>query len=358
MLLARYIGRRVAGTFLAVLGASLGIVLAVDFADHANQFTGPGWGRAAALLYACKAAVMGYQLAPAALLVAVELAIASLKRRGEITAIRALGVSPWIVLLPCLVVGTALAAGLFVADESIVGRAGRKADEITTRRFQVWGDYSVWFGQRRWFRSGRTVYFLRDVGSDDSYENVSVFELTPGFRLSRRLDADSIRPLPDGKWQVRNGSLRTIDGAGGSTVTEIANGAVALEEPARSFAVRSGRPDQLRLGELRQEIDERRAVGLRDTPYIVELQAKLTHPILAVPIAAIGAALSLRQRRRDAVAVAMVEGLGASAVIWIGIVAAKGASLSGRLAPWAGPWLLLAIAVVAAAALVRLALSR
>ncbi len=358
MLLARYIGRGVVASFLGVLAAALIVVLGIEFADHAHQYTGENWASAAALLYACKAAITGYQLAPATLLIAVELAVASFKRRGEVTAMRALGISPALIVIPCLVVGCAVAGAMFVADETVVGTAGRKADDITVHRFFVWGDWSTWYGPRRWFRSGRTLYFLRDVDPDGSYRNASVFELTPDFRLKRRLDADLIRPDPDGRWHVRHGTLRTLEERGGSTVTTIAEGDIALDEPARAFAVHTGRPEQLKLGELRREIDERREVGLRDRPYIVALHTKFTHSLSAIPLAVIGAALSLRQRRRDVAAVAMVEGLGAVAVVWAGNVLVRAASVEGRLAPWVGPWMLLGVLAVVAIALTRRALSR
>jgi lipopolysaccharide export system permease protein len=358
MLVVRYIGRRVVGAFVGVFLAALVVVLGIEFADHAHHYSGPGWVSAVVVLYACKAAVMGYQLAPAALLIGVELAIASLKRRGELTAMRALGFSPWFAIRPCLTVGTGLAILLFAANESFVGRASRRADEITTGRFSVWGDYSTWFGQRRWFRSGRTIYFLRDARPDGAYGNVSVFELTADFRLKRRLDAKSIEPLPDGRWRVVDGVLRSMVDAGDSRVENLTAADLRLDEPARSFAVHAGRPDQLRFAELRNEIAERRQIGLRDGPYVVALQGKLTHPLMAIPFALVGAALSLRPRRRDAPAVAMVEGLGAVAVLWIGDVMVQAASLGGRLAPWAGPWLLIGLACLGAALLARAALSR
>jgi lipopolysaccharide export system permease protein len=358
VILTRYVGRRVVVVFFGVLAAALVVVLGIDFADRAHIYVGEGWASAVGSLYACRAAVMGYQLAPAVLLVAVELAVASLKRRGEVTAMRALGISPARVILPCLAVGFCLAVSLFAANESIVGRAARRVDEIMAERFFIHGDWETWYGQRRWFRSGRTVYFLRDADVDGSYRDASIFELTPDFRLKSRVDAESLRPLANGRWQAERGTIRRFDGDAESQVDSFDARELALDEPARSFSVRTGRPDSLRFLELRQEIRERREVGLKETPYVVALHAKVTHPLMAIPLALVGAALSLRPRRRDAAAVAMVEGLGAVAVIWAATVVFRAAAVGGRFAPWLGPWLVLAIAMVAAAVFAKRAVSQ
>ncbi|MGB8931482.1 MAG: LptF/LptG family permease, partial [Anaeromyxobacteraceae bacterium] len=88
MILFRYIARR---ALLASLGAMAGVVaiyLAVDFVDNANSFSGPGWGWVALELYADKAAVVGYQTAPAALLLGAAIAASGFRQTREWTALR------------------------------------------------------------------------------------------------------------------------------------------------------------------------------------------------------------------------------------------------------------------------------
>src|SRR5438067_874018 len=80
--------------FSATLGGVVLVYLVIDFADRAHGFTGRAWGRAAAELYLNKAAVVAYQLAPAALIIAAALLITILSRRGEMTALPSLGVRP------------------------------------------------------------------------------------------------------------------------------------------------------------------------------------------------------------------------------------------------------------------------
>src|SRR5207244_3201812 len=90
--------------FAATLGGVVLLYLTVDFADRAGSFWGRAWGKAALELYWNKAAVVGYQLAPAALIIAAALLATLLARRGELTALFALGVRPWRLPAPVAVV--------------------------------------------------------------------------------------------------------------------------------------------------------------------------------------------------------------------------------------------------------------
>ena len=63
----RLLARQFLQLFAATLGGVVLLYLTVDFADRAGSFWGRAWGKAALELYWNKAAVVAYQLAPAAL---------------------------------------------------------------------------------------------------------------------------------------------------------------------------------------------------------------------------------------------------------------------------------------------------
>src|SRR5438874_12803069 len=99
--------------FSATLGGVVLIYLVIDFADRAHAFTGRAWGKAAAELYLNKAAVVAYQLAPAALIIAAALLITMLARRGELTALQSLGVRPLRLAAPVALFAAVLGIALF-----------------------------------------------------------------------------------------------------------------------------------------------------------------------------------------------------------------------------------------------------
>ena len=144
------------------------IYLVIDFADRAHTYTGRAWGRAAAELYANKAAVVAYQLAPVALIIAAALLVTILSRRGELTALFALGVRPMRIAAPVAAFAAVLGLSLIWLGEGVVVRADARAEEIQVKRFNRWGDWATYHAGSSWLRGkdGR-IYHLgpeRDGG--------------------------------------------------------------------------------------------------------------------------------------------------------------------------------------------------
>jgi len=104
------VDRLLAAQFVKLFGATLGgvvlLYLTVDFADRAGSFWGRAWGKAVLELYWNKGAVVAYQLAPAALIIAAALLATLLARRGELTALFALGVRPWRLAAPIALIAS------------------------------------------------------------------------------------------------------------------------------------------------------------------------------------------------------------------------------------------------------------
>ncbi|TMA22174.1 MAG: LptF/LptG family permease, partial [Deltaproteobacteria bacterium] len=92
--LDRHLTTELGRLFAATLGGVVLIYLVIDFADRAHGFHGRAWGKSVLELYANKAAVVSYQLAPAALIIAAALLVTLLSRRGELIALYGLGVRP------------------------------------------------------------------------------------------------------------------------------------------------------------------------------------------------------------------------------------------------------------------------
>jgi len=109
--LDRHLTTELGRLFAATLGGVVLIYLVIDFADRAHGFHGRAWGKSVLELYANKAAVVSYQLAPAALIIAAALLVTLLSRRGELIALYGLGVRPLRLALPIAGFATAGATG-------------------------------------------------------------------------------------------------------------------------------------------------------------------------------------------------------------------------------------------------------
>jgi len=327
--------------FAATLGGVVLLYLTVDFADRAGSFWGRAWGKAALELYWNKAAVVAYQLAPAALIIAAALLATLLARRGELTALFALGVRPWRLAAPVAVVTAVLGALLFLLGEYVVVRADARAEEIQVKRFNRWGDWATYHAGASWLRGENGRIYHLGPPRDGGWEPATVLEIAQPFRLARRIDARRLEPAGPGRWRFLDAveTRYALSAEPGGIVAEVR--AAVLEErfpeTAAALELRSGRPRQLSWKQLREQAERRAHLGQPMREWELALWERAAHPVTVLPAALAGLGLILwraRRRRRLPLAGAVALGIGLSMALWAVSVMVHAASLSGGLPTW------------------------
>ncbi len=349
--LGGYLDRLVLGQlgrlFTATLGGVVLLYLVIDFADRAHSYSGTAWGRAVAELYANKAAVVAYQLAPAALIIAAALLITLLSRRGELIALFSLGVHPLRLALPIAAFAAALGVALFWLGEKVVVSADARAEEIQVKRFNRWGDWATYHTGSSWLRGKEGRIYHLGPARDGGWEPATVLEIAPPFRLARRIDARRLEPAQDQpaaggvRWRLLD-AIETTYGLSdepGGTIAERRAQVMdeIFPETAADLELRSGRPRQLPWRQLREQVARRLQAGQRAREYELALAERAAQPLQILPaaLAAVGIALSLqRPRRRMPLAGAVAAGIGLTMLLWAASVVAHALSLGGSLSPW------------------------
>lgn len=339
------VDRLLAAQFVKLFGATLGgvvlLYLTVDFADRAGSFWGRAWGKAALELYWNKAAVVAYQLAPAALIIAAALLATLLARRGELTALFALGVRPWRLAAPVAAVTAVLGVVLFELGERVVIRADARAEEIQVKRFNRWGDWATYHAGASWLRGENGRIYHLGPKRDGGWEPATVLEIAAPFRLARRIDARRLEPAGPGRWRLLDvvETRYALSAEPGGIVAEVR--AEVLEEhfpeTAAALELRSGRPRQLSWRQLLEQAERRAHLGQPVREWELALWERAAHPATVLPAALAGLGLVLwraRRRRRLPLAGAVALGIGLSMGLWAVSVIVHAASLSGGLPTW------------------------
>lgn len=355
MITARYIARAYVGALVAALAGMSALYLIVDFADRAKFYEGAGWLTAVVELYACKLALVVYQLAPAGLGLGAAIAMSGLRKTGEVTALRALGRGPGTFAWPVGLVALAIGLAITALEDRVVVPANYRAEEITALRFHRWGDWSAYHNTKRWFRGqNNRVYFLGRLAGQ-GFADVTLYDLTPDFRLARRIDARSLEPMPDGQWKLSQVVTRTF--APDATMHEVREDErlERFPEDVQLFRVKTGRPQQLKREDLPPQIALREKLGLPSREFELALQERRAYQLVGVPAALIGLSLALRRNRRGHLTAAISEGFAVTIGLWTLTVLARTLSLAGHLPPLAAGWLPLTVASLVAAAALRLA---
>lgn len=347
--LFRYVARQYLGWFAAVFLALWIVFLVADFGDRLKQFLEHPLADIAEL-YWNKGLVAAHQLFPAAMLLAAGASVTALRRRGEVTAVLALGGSPRMLFGPIAAVGVLLAAGGVAFDEFIATQAGRNVDELHVQRFQSWGDYRLFYSPKRWYRVGDDFLFLKGEKTGDVQHDVSLFHLGEGFSLSKRLDAKSMSPLSDGRWRLEQVEQWRFEG---DELSRTHVEQLDLSLPGTSvdtFRIRTGRPEQMRFFELLEQRALREKVGLPVQRYTLAVHQRFAYPLTGLVAAMLAVALSLRRERRGQLTLALVEGFFIAVGLWSSMVVFKTLAVSERMPPALAAWAPMLLLVLALAA--------
>lgn len=334
-----YVMRTYLKSVVGILAAVLTVFLVVDFVDRARSYTGEGWVWGVLELYANKALVSTQQLGPAALLLAAGVSVSALRKRGEVTALRALTFGPGALYVPIGLCAMAVCLGLISFDEQVVVRASRRVDEITTQRFNRWGDWRLYYTPKQWFRRGEHVFFLRAGSAEEGFRDVAILTLTPSFKLARRMDAEAMYPVQGTRWRLTGIVERTFSPDGRTQVQSKEEGEYDLGVPSNSFRIRPGRPEQMRSAELREQIVARAELGLASLQYQLTLYNRFAYPMAGFPAALLAVGLALRPNRRGNLTAAIVEGLLIAVAMWGLMVVCRTLVMTERLSPGVAAWL-------------------
>ncbi len=277
------------------------------------------------------------KMLPVALLLATFLALGQLNKFGELTAMRAGGLSLVRILMPVLMMATLSVACSLLLGEYIVPAATRARETIFEERIQhlaraVPSERAdvTYLG-----RGGRIWIVGLYLVHEHRMHDVSLQEFKNGV-LTRRIDA--VEATWDGKrWVFVGGYARTFD-RGKERAEGFGSMALAgLGERPEDFAKEGHKPEEMNWFELRSYIERLRASGARVENYLVDLHLKLAFPLICLIVVLIGGAMSTQLRMQSA---ALGFGLSvAISFLYYGIMrAGQALGHNGALSPYVAAW--------------------
>jgi lipopolysaccharide export system permease protein len=337
--LDRYLLREF-GTYLALgLVGFITIFIVVDVFEKIDVFLDH---RAPALLvmqfYLFRSPEVVVRVLPVALLLATFLALGQLNKFGELTAMRAAGLSLIRILAP--VFGVALVS-VFLSlwlSEGVVPGANRERDRIYDEQIQkLRPEAAAERADVTYLGAGGRIFYMRlYVLAEHRMHEVSLQEFSKG-QLLRRIDA--AEATWDGKrWVFSSGFMRTFEN-GQEKVEPFQRMAVGgIAERPDDFAKENRKPDEMSYPELRHYVDRLRASGSRTSNYLVDLHLKLAFPLVNLIIIMIGASVATRLRMQSA---ALGFGLSVSiSFLYYGFMrTGQALGHNGALPPYLAAWL-------------------
>jgi LPS export ABC transporter permease LptG len=284
-----------------------------------------------------------YQLAPLACLVAILVTLGVMTKNNELVAFKAAGVSLYRIALPLVGIGIIFAAGLVILDDTYLPYANQRQNEL---RNMIKGNPA-----QTYFRPGQQWIFGdsgRNSGSDGAsvlaasdsgakanrnakiynyqlfdpdrklFGDLSVFELDPRtFSLRRRVYAARAHWEPQQKaWILESGWVRDFEnGHMTNYLPFLVYELPELDEPPTYFSREVRQAFQMNWWALRQYIATLRQAGFDVAGLSVQLQKKISFPLIAPIIIVLAIPFSILVGTRGALG-GVVVGVGLGVLYW------------------------------------------
>lgn len=341
--LPRVLDLYVAKLYLRVFGlAFVGMLVlfyVATFIDLSDKlFKGQATGRMLLEYFAYSTPQYVYYVLPLAVLIATLVTVGLLTKSSELVVMKACGVSLYRVALPLLLCGAVGSVALFGIEESLLGRANRKAQQLnhmirggSARTFDVLN--------RQWVvgREGRLYHYVYFDPRRREMNGLSVYDFAPQrWQVASRLYAGQAT-FRNGRWTAVNGWARQFDAESSvKTYEPFAQRQIVLES-ADYFVTEQPNADRMGFAELRRYVADLQSSGFNVVPYQVALQRKVSFPFVTLIMTLIAVPFAVTTGRGGA-----LYGIGVGIVLALGywllfsLFAAIGTA--GMLSPTLAAW--------------------
>lgn len=246
-----------------------------------------------------------YNVAPLVMLLAVLVTFGLMQRSNEITAIKATGVSIYRIITPVIAAAAMVAGGLFLADQFYLPHTNKRQEalhnEIKGKPAQTYlhADRKWIFGERN------DIYYYQFFDPDrDTFGNVTVFQLDPtNFTINRRIHADTAHWADNlDRWIYERGWERSLKVAAIENYHpfEVATFPEFPENPAY-FKKEVKQYTEMNYEELRSYIRDLQQSGFDVVRLRVQLNKKISYPLITLIMAVLAVPFSLSTAKRGAI---------------------------------------------------------
>ena len=338
------IDRYLVGQYLTFIGTGIGVasvlILVVDLIQYLDRFLRskpPFIYILQHLLYRLPGSL--YEGLPIVVLISTVLLFLTLTQQREIDALKAAGISLYRASLPILLVAFSISVTSGLLQETVLPGLNAKAEEVD--RVKIRGNQPRHLQRQTqiWYRSSDTRFLRMELLDpiERSLEGLLVVDISPQFRLLDRLDASKAQ-WTEGGWMLSDGVYRQVGPGNRVTVDAFAQRLVSMPEQINDLVQVQRSPETMSFLELRLYVSRLAESGHQVGKYLVQLDSKLSFPLVHVIMALVAIPFALVSPRGGGrgvgIAVAILISVGYWLVHSVAIAFAKAELLPPVLGAW------------------------
>ncbi|MCJ7594800.1 MAG: LptF/LptG family permease, partial [Desulfobacterales bacterium] len=315
------------------------LYLIIEFLQKIDNFIEAQVPKGVMLLYFLfKAPLVAAQMIPPATLIAVIVMFATMKRRNEITALKASGLNLTGVSLKVIVASFFVAVALFLFSETVVPYASFRSNRIWDIDVEK-QDPGLFYGSHQiWYKGSDSIYWIRDFDfKNNLMHDPTFYFFDESFRLIKRIDG-RLGVWKDGKWVVEGGIVQELSPGGGYDLKKLESQPLEIPEGPEAFVKGMKKPEEMSYWQLKRYAETVQKEGYDNTRYLVDMNLKIAFPFVGMVLVFVGIPLPLGLKKGNTpLAISLGMAICFGYVLILGFSRSLG--LSGVLPPLLSAWL-------------------
>ncbi|MCC6221491.1 MAG: LPS export ABC transporter permease LptG [Deltaproteobacteria bacterium] len=311
-ILQGYIVRQFLNALVLCLAVSLSIFFVFDLFERINLFFKEYATFAQIASYMLfKIPLIAHLMTPVAVLIATLVSIGQLAQKSELTAMRACGVSMFRIALPLICIGALISAIMFISGETIVPWATNRVEEIYNFDIRKKAQTGKVSKANFWYRKDNKFYSIDFYDSRSAtLQGVTIFEMTDNFALAGRIDAEEVVwKGPAMRWLMKNVVETSFNLEGRPNVSRFQTLPLVISEKPKDFYEIKLRPETMSYWELGNYIEKLQREGGAVSKYLVDLNAKLSFPLITVIVILVAFPFALLPARSGSLTKSFIAGI-------------------------------------------------
>jgi len=274
---------------------------------------------------------------PMSLLASSELAIGRLSTDGEITAMRAAGISLRRVVIPFVIAALVISILSFLINDYVVPEANHISQNII--REIVLKKGPSYIRRNVFFRDAENRYFYVNLFDEKNMviQDIMIYEFSR--EKSTRMITAKKGKWVNNTWKLENGTIYNYDEEGKITYEmSFATMDIIVKEDLQKFFKNQRTPQEMNSKELRQQINILQQVGADTKNFEVDLHMKYSVPFSGLIFVLLGVPLGL-QVKRGGKSAGIIISIVLILVYYISVSTTRSFGRGGMLTPVLAAWL-------------------
>ena len=280
------------------------------------------------------------QALPIASLLASVIAMVLLSRANEVTAMRAVGMSPLRIGVPLAAGGLLLTGAAFFIGEAIIPKTAQKIHYVQQVLIEGEDTNEIAEGAR-WLRDGNRLFNFDDYDPvAKTLKTPKILHVYEGFKPKKSIEAQrALFNEETNDWTMydikvfhfkKNGTIKKVE------YKKTRNFSLPVEP--KKLKKDRRRPNELGIAELRDHIRRGRRSGADVQKFEVDFHLKLAYPFAAFVVSFVGLKFGYKSERATETVKGILIAFAIGISYWFILASSKTLGVNGTLHPFVAAW--------------------